>query len=141
MAKLTKTQINAIVDKVRRDFELPGADGPSTNEKENAQRDFLKVIFAESNLPEVLKTFYIKGLDWDIDNLTEDEDLAPGLVELGVPYVVVNAVSVYDQNRERDAKFTNLLEDFRFELTMAGTDDYSEYMESFTAKLAEVFPS
>ena len=135
MPTLTKTQIDAVIIKAKRTFLADVAE--IDRNKENAKFFEPKIKADLKGLhPAIIKRILSdNGLNsyYGIQRLV-DEMGVKAAKKYGFPYPDPKGDA--KKSDERRAKFEAMLADLRFELTMAGTEDWQQYLDTFNKKVS-----
>jgi len=147
MAKLNKTQINAVCEKLRREFEkkldakmkVVEKSCISDDKMDDANRKYILNLVKESNLHDVVKKYAVKPDYYsDIAAQVMDSASKKELTTLGVPYPDTSEGDIFEIKMAIRDKFDTQIEDLKFELVMAGSEDYQDFMKDFEKAVAKL---
>ena len=140
MAVLTKTQIRAIINKLRAKGDavieaLVGKE-PDNDKRDEEQLKHFEKMVRDSNLPSGVAKFICAQIDsWCIEYLFDEHLTAAAAKALKFPGMDQDWDSWNKAYNAKKGKLADMLTDLEFELTMAGRDDYEQYMVVFEKQL------
>lgn len=148
MAKLTKTQINAVAEKLTRDWnkklDAQKAKGLTQDQMNKANERHIRKLIKDSNLNKTLVAILCKATNWGsmaeniLEEVENDDGITPKMVAaLKLPHAV-ETQSEFDRICELKDKFGAMIEDLKFELTMEGDDTYKKLMADFSKRTASL---
>ena len=129
---MTQTQINAVCNKLKRDFNPSKTKtGKTADEMCDANIKFVTKLIKGLTMPAALKKFLLADNAEFINDFMDEKEMKA----IGAPYPdpFADAGCEYKLKRKHD----EMVDDLKFELTMTDVDDYKRIMSEFNARVAK----